>query len=110
MNGRWTSSGPICYPFARPAHSDTGDPMRFQFIPRNENFYDLFEKAAANMAEAARMLLKMITDFSDPEAQHAEIRQREHEGDEMTHQIMHALNTTFVRSEERRVGKECRSR
>jgi predicted phosphate transport protein (TIGR00153 family) len=70
--------------------------MRFQFIPRNENFYDLFEKAAANMAEAARMLLKMITDFSDPEAQHAEIRQREHEGDEMTHQIMHALNTTFV--------------
>src|SRR5205823_1795839 len=40
--------------------------------------------------------LKMVTDFSDPEADHAEILQREHEGDEITHQIMHALNTTFV--------------
>jgi predicted phosphate transport protein (TIGR00153 family) len=70
--------------------------MRFRVIPRNEGFYDLFEKAAANVAETSRLLLKLLTDFHDPEAMHSEIRQREHEGDEITHQIMRALNTTFV--------------
>jgi predicted phosphate transport protein (TIGR00153 family) len=40
--------------------------------------------------------LAHLTDFKDPEAAHAEISQREHEGDEITHQIMRALNTTFV--------------
>jgi hypothetical protein len=65
-------------------------------IPRSEGFYDLFERAAANLADTARLLLKLLTDYHDPEAAHAEIRQREHEGDEITHQIMRALNTTFV--------------
>jgi len=70
--------------------------MRFRIIPREEGFYDLFEKAAGNLAETARLLLKLMIDFHDPPAAHAEIRQREHEGDEITHQIMRALNTTFV--------------
>ena len=69
---------------------------RFQVIPRNQSFHDLFEKASGNVAEAARLLLDMICDYREPEARHAEIRQREHEGDEITHQIMRALNTTFV--------------
>jgi predicted phosphate transport protein (TIGR00153 family) len=70
--------------------------MKFRVIPRNENFYDLFVRAAANAAEAAGLLLKLLTDYHEPEAAHAEIRQREHEGDEFTHTIMRALNTTFV--------------
>ena len=69
---------------------------RFQIIPRSQNFYGLFDRAAANMAETAGLLNKLMTDFHDPEAAHAEIRQREHEGDEITHEIMRALNTTFV--------------
>ena len=76
--------------------------MRFQIIPREQGFYELFDKAAtnlsdaANLAETARLLLGMVTEFRDPPASHAEISQREHEGDEITHQIMRALNTTFV--------------
>jgi uncharacterized protein len=69
---------------------------RFQIIPRNQDFYVLFEKAAANLAETAGLLLAMVTEFRDPQASHAEISQREHEGDEITHEIMRALNTTFV--------------
>jgi predicted phosphate transport protein (TIGR00153 family) len=69
---------------------------RFQVIPRSHDFYELFDRAAANMAETAELLNKLMTDFHDPEAAHAEIRQREHEGDEITHEIMRALNTTFV--------------
>src|SRR5438874_2775903 len=70
--------------------------MRLRVIPRSEGFHDLFEKDAANLSETAELLQNLLTDFRDPEAAHAEIRQREHEGDEITHQIMRALNTTFV--------------
>jgi uncharacterized protein len=70
--------------------------MRLKIIPREEGFYDLFEKDAANLTDSARLLQKLLQDFRDPESAHAEIRQREHEGDEITHQIMRALNTTFV--------------
>jgi predicted phosphate transport protein (TIGR00153 family) len=70
--------------------------MKFRIIPRDQGFFELFDNAAANTAEAARLLLKLFTDFHDPEAASAEIRQREHEGDEITHQVMRALNTTFV--------------
>jgi predicted phosphate transport protein (TIGR00153 family) len=69
---------------------------RFQIIPRSQNFYEMFDRAASNLAETAALLNKHLTDFHDPEAAHAEIRQREHEGDEITHEIMRALNTTFV--------------
>jgi predicted phosphate transport protein (TIGR00153 family) len=69
---------------------------RFQIMPRSQNFYGLFDRAASNLADTAALLLKHLTNYRDPEAAHAEIRQREHEGDEITHQIMRALNTTFV--------------
>jgi uncharacterized protein len=70
--------------------------MRFQIIPREQGFFDLFEKASSNVADAAELLLKLLTDYRDPESAHSEIQSREHEGDEITHQIMRALNTTFV--------------
>jgi hypothetical protein len=70
--------------------------MRLRIIPRSEGFYDLFERAAANLADSGNLLLNLLTDYRNPEGAHAEIRQREHEGDEITHQIMRALNTTFV--------------
>jgi predicted phosphate transport protein (TIGR00153 family) len=70
--------------------------MRFQIIPRDQGFYELFEKDAANVAETAALLAKLLADFHDAETAHAEIRQREHDGDEMTHQILRQLNTTFV--------------
>jgi predicted phosphate transport protein (TIGR00153 family) len=69
---------------------------RFQIIPRSHNFYEQFDRAASNLAETAALLNKLLTDYHDPDAAHAEIRQREHEGDEITHEIMRALNTTFV--------------
>jgi predicted phosphate transport protein (TIGR00153 family) len=70
--------------------------MRFKIIPRDEGFYELFGRAASNLTDAAHLLLKLLTDYRDPEAAHADIRQREHEGDEITHQVMRALDTTFV--------------
>jgi predicted phosphate transport protein (TIGR00153 family) len=70
--------------------------MKLRVIPRSEDFYALFEREAANLADTAGLLLKLLTAYDDPESAHAEIRQREHDGDEITHQIIRALNTTFV--------------
>jgi predicted phosphate transport protein (TIGR00153 family) len=70
--------------------------VKFKIFPREEGFYDLFERAAQNLSETAHLLLESLRDFSNPEAAHAEIRDREHEGDEITHQVMRALNTSFV--------------
>ena len=42
--------------------------MRLRVIPRSEGFYDLFEQAAANLADTSGLLLKLLTDFHDPEA------------------------------------------
>ena len=70
--------------------------MPFQVIPRGSDFYDLFERAAGGVADGASLLAKLLADFDDPETAHAEIRQLEHEGDEITHQILRELNTSFV--------------
>src|SRR5438067_324901 len=56
----------------------------------------MFEHASANVAEAAEMLYRMVTDYQDPEGSAGAIKQREHEGDETTHRIMRALATSFV--------------
>jgi len=69
---------------------------RFQVIPREQGFYELFDRVAQNVTQAADLLLQMITDYRDPEASSGQIRQREHDGDELTHQIMRTLATTFV--------------
>ncbi len=69
---------------------------RFQFLPRQQNFYDLFDRQAENVVEGARLLRELLSDFQDLEAKHARIKQRESEGDEITHEIMRALNTSFV--------------
>jgi predicted phosphate transport protein (TIGR00153 family) len=70
--------------------------MRFRILPREEGFYDLFDRAASNLADAADLLVKLVEDVSAAEGLHSEIRAREHEGDEITHQVIRALNTTFV--------------
>ena len=70
--------------------------MRFRVLPREEGFYGLFEAAAANLAETAGLLVQMLGDLNNAEAHQATIRDREHEGDDITHQIIRAVNTTFV--------------
>ena len=75
----------------------TTPPMaRFRFLPRQENFYDLFDRQAENLVDGAQMLRELLRDFEDVGAKHARIKQRESEGDEITHEIMRALNTSFV--------------
>ena len=70
--------------------------MRLRLIPREERFFDLFVEDAANVLGASRLLEAMLRTYDQPEARAAEIRATEHRGDEISHDIGHRLEATFV--------------
>jgi len=68
----------------------------FQVIPRELAFYGLLDRAARNVAEGAGELLALVDDLPNIAANAAKVRDREGAGDELTHEIINLLNTTFV--------------
>lgn len=70
--------------------------MRLRLIPRDDRFYELFVEDAANVLNGARQLEAMLRTYDQPEARAAEIRESEHRGDEISHEIGHRLEATFV--------------
>ncbi|MEW6245356.1 MAG: DUF47 family protein [Nitrospirota bacterium] len=68
----------------------------FNLIPREEAFFDLFRKAAHNMIEGSRLLKDMMEDFANPVEKARRIKQVEHDGDTITHDIARKLNQTFI--------------
>ena len=70
--------------------------MRLRLIPREERFFDLFAEDAANVLGAARLFESMLRTFDAPEERAREIRDAEHRGDEISHDIGHRLEATFV--------------
>jgi uncharacterized protein len=70
--------------------------MRLRIFPHDESFFDLFEAAADNMAESARLLEELLEDFVDPELKAKQLVECEHEGDHLTHAILTRLNSTFI--------------
>lgn len=65
-------------------------------IPRDEVFFELFRKAAHNVIEGSRLLKEMMENFHDPARQAKRIKEVEHIGDEITHEIARRLNQTFI--------------
>ncbi|UCH33278.1 MAG: DUF47 domain-containing protein [Armatimonadota bacterium] len=70
--------------------------MRLRIIPRNEQFFDLFDAAATNIVQGARYLHQMVNHYDRAAELGKLIEETEHEGDITTHEIMERLNTTFV--------------
>jgi uncharacterized protein len=68
----------------------------FQVIPRDLVFYDLLDAAARNMAEGAAELLALVGDIPNVAERAQRIRELEHRGDDLTHEIIARLNQTFV--------------
>jgi predicted phosphate transport protein (TIGR00153 family) len=77
------------------------DFVKLRIFPREESFFDLFEAAADNLADAARLLQDMVEDFVDPEMKAKRLTDCEHEGDRLTHAILSRLNSTFITPFER---------
>ncbi len=70
--------------------------VRLNIIPRETKFYDLFEKSAGNLVVAAGKLAALFDNYEDVEAKVALMKDLEHEGDSITHEIMQSLHRTFV--------------
>ena len=70
--------------------------MRLRLIPREERFFDLFVEDAANVLGAARLLETMLRSYDLLPKRAGEIRDAEHRGDEISHDIGHRLEATFV--------------
>ena len=67
-----------------------------RFLPRDEQFFTHFNDAAANALETARLLVEIIESGPDIERKVRRLRDLEHQGDDVTHRIYQALNSTFV--------------
>jgi predicted phosphate transport protein (TIGR00153 family) len=70
--------------------------VRFRLVPRDEGFYELFQRAAQTNHKAAELMRDLLINYDDREAIRERILQVEHDGDEITHQTMRRINTTFV--------------
>jgi hypothetical protein len=70
--------------------------MRLPFIPREEKFFDMFVEDAANVLAAANLLEEFFRNFGERERIALQLRNAEHEGDRLSHEIGHKLEHTFV--------------
>ena len=70
--------------------------MRFRLVPRDDGFFPLFDQAAANLAEGARLLRDLIDDFEQVHVKHEAINDCERKGDAVTDVIHRRLDQSFV--------------
>jgi uncharacterized protein len=68
----------------------------FRLLPRDENFFDLFEQQVEHIVSAARVLEELTLDYAAARDKVQKIRDFEHAGDAVTHEVVRRLNTTFV--------------
>ena len=68
----------------------------FSLIPREVRFFDLFEQQSQHIIKGAQLLRELVNNFSDARAKSHAIKEVEHQGDQVTHDIVKKLNTTFI--------------
>jgi predicted phosphate transport protein (TIGR00153 family) len=68
----------------------------FSLIPREEAFFEMFKQAARNAIEGSRLLKDMMEQYQNPLEQAKRIKDVEHIGDGITHDIARKLNQTFI--------------
>ena len=66
------------------------------FVPKEREFFDLFEEAGRNIVRASDLLDQMLRGFPENAALARDILICEQEGDRITHDIIQLLNHRFV--------------
>jgi predicted phosphate transport protein (TIGR00153 family) len=70
---------------------------RLSLIPQKREFYDLFNQAAANAVDISRRLIVLLNEFPDrADEGMRDIKELEHQGDRLTHELVDLINRTFV--------------
>jgi uncharacterized protein len=70
--------------------------VRLSLLPKDRQFFNLFEEAGANILHSAELLTKLLKSWPDAGGLGREILICEQEGDRITHDIIHRLNSTSV--------------
>ncbi|HXH97035.1 MAG TPA: DUF47 family protein [Gaiellaceae bacterium] len=70
---------------------------RLNFVPQKREFFELYNRAAANTVAIAKRLDDLLDRYPDDrEAILRDVKDLEHEGDRLTHDLVDLLNRTFV--------------
>ena len=69
---------------------------RFGLLPKNREFFSLFDQAGSNMLRAAELLTQLIDAWPEAGGLGREILICEQEGDRITHDVIHRLNSKAV--------------
>jgi predicted phosphate transport protein (TIGR00153 family) len=69
---------------------------RLRLTPQNREFYVLLNRAAANLVSTSQLLLDLLEHYPARRALVDEIKDREHEGDRVTHEIVSLMNRSFI--------------
>jgi len=65
-------------------------------VPQDKVFFDLFDRMAQTVVSAADLLVEFVENFENVKEQCHRMKQIEHQGDEITHEIYEQLNRTFI--------------
>ena len=65
-------------------------------VPQDKAFFDLFEQMADTVNEGAVFLNVIINNYVDVQNQCHKMKQIEHQGDLIAHQVYEQLNRTFI--------------
>jgi uncharacterized protein len=70
---------------------------RITLVPQRHEFFVLYNRAAANAVEIAKKLIELLDVFPNNGALLVQqVKDLEHEGDRLTHEVVDLLNRTFV--------------
>jgi uncharacterized protein len=71
--------------------------MRVRLVPQRQEFFDLFSRASSNAVDIARLLVELLGRFPEGGAELiGRIKEHEHTGDNLTHEVVTLINKTFV--------------
>jgi uncharacterized protein len=65
-------------------------------FPKDENFFELFRRQAAIVRRGSDLLLEMMTHYDRLDGRARELKDVEHEGDLVAHELFERLNRTFI--------------
>lgn len=68
----------------------------FGLMPKEEKFFAMFKEMSQNIIVGAELLKDMLDNFDDPVGSQRKIKDIEHKGDTITHDIIRKLNKSFI--------------
>ena len=70
-----------------------------KLLPRDGNFFELFNQHADHIVEAAKAFSLLVANYANPELRakyHEEVERAEHAADRITHEVNRAIHVTFI--------------